>query len=248
MVKMRKIKKVSFALFSLLSIASPAFCATYYFSTSGNNTTGNGTQASPYYSLCGPSTSGCTTGLSPVSLGSVPVNPGDQILFKRGDEWVGADAQWMIDVNGSAGNPIVFGAWGIATSPRMAAQEASAPGGPTLYSSMSVQGMDNSNGWTVNQSMVRGTYHYDSVALRLYVWRTDNLKPDHAAGRDIFVGVAPTDGTNRLVKVDRGTASGQHYRFQDLHVTMSNGVGFSTSYPNTEFINCLSEQKAFEAV
>jgi len=47
-----------------------------------------------------------------------------------------------------------------------------------------------------NQSMVRGTYFYEDATDRFYVWRTDNLKPDHAAGRDIYIGVASNDGTN----------------------------------------------------
>lgn len=268
-----------------------AYAATHYFSTSGNNTSGNGTQADPFYSLCGPwAGAGCKTGENKISRGQIPVSPGDTFLFKRGDEWVGMDAVWTINATGAPGNPLTFGAWGDANAPRpifrgaktafelgkdnwtnvagtpiwyttgiavwpqMAAQEETAPGGPSLYGAWSVQGVTNANGWTSNQSMVRGTYFYESATQRFYVWRSDDLKPDHASGRDIYIGVAPNDGTDRLVKVNRGYSGGstdpkyigQHYVFKDLHVKMSRGYGFSTSYPNTVYINCLSELNSME--
>lgn len=280
-------------LLSLLLSTTPCFAATYYFSTSGNNTTGNGSQAAPFYSLCGPwGGSGCKTGESKISLGQIQAVAGDQLLFKRGDEWVGLDAQWNINATGAANNPITFGAWGDANLPRpifrgarsafelgidswtnvvgtpiwytngvnswpnMAAMEDSAVGGPQLYGAWSVQGVTNTNGWNLNKSMVRGTYFYDSTLKRLYVWRTDNLKPDHALGRDIFIGYGPRDGSDRLIKINRGYAGGStdpkfkgsHYIIRDLHVRMSAGYGITVNYANTQIINCLSELNAMEGI
>ncbi len=279
--------------FSLLFSTTQCYAATYYFSTSGNNTTGNGSQAAPFYSLCGPwAGSGCKTGESKISMGQIPVVAGDQLLFKRGDEWVGLDAMWNINATGAANNPITFGAWGdpnaarpvfrgaltahemgidawinvvgtpiwytngVNSWPNMAAMEETAPGGPQLYGAWSVQGVNNSNGWDQNQSMVKGTYYYDGTLKRLYVWRTDELKPDHAAGRDIYIGYGPRDGSDRLIKVNRGWANGStdpkfkgsNYIFKDLHAKMSSGYGISAQYPNTQVINCISELNAMEGI
>ena len=283
------IRRLLFLFFLLVS--SQCQAATYYFSTSGNNTTGKGTQAEPYYSVCGAwKNAGCTTGENKISLGEVKLNPGDQLLFKRGDEWVGLDAQWTIDAKGDPDNPITFAAYGdpnlsrpifrgaksafemgrdnwtnvpgtsiwyvsgIEWWPNIAAQEDTAKDGPHLFAGWSVQGVTLANGWNSNLSMVRGTYFYESSTKRLYVWRTDNLKPDHAAGRDIFIGRTPQDGTDRLVKVYKGYAGtstdlkyvGGNYVFKDLHAKLSSGYGFASSYPNTQFINCLSELNAME--
>ena len=290
---MINVKKASGSFLAVLFLlaGSSAHAATYYFSTSGNNATGNGSLTAPFYSLCGPwVNSGCTTGENKISLGQIPVNPGDTLLFRRGDEWVGINATWTINATGALNNPITFASYGdpslprpvfrgaksafelgkdtwtnvtgtsiwyttgITRSPNMAAQEDAAVDGPHLFAAASVQGVTNANGYTLDQSMLRGTYFYDSAAQRLYVWRTDNLKPDHASGREIFIGGAPSDGTERLVKVNRGWAGtstdpkfvGGHYIFQDLHVKMSYRYGFSTSYPNTQYINCLSELNGYE--
>src|SRR3989338_2803196 len=118
---MISIKRVSGLIGLLFLIAGAnAHAATYYFSTSGNNTSGNGSQTNPYYSLCGAwyTTIICTTGTNPISRGFVAVNPGDQFLFKRGDEWVGNDTVWTINGTGADGNPLTFGAWGDANLPR----------------------------------------------------------------------------------------------------------------------------------
>ena len=117
---MIKIKKAHYLVFAMLiADLSSAYAATYYFSTSGNNTTGNGTQSTPFYSLCGPwAGSGCKTGENKISMGQIIANPGDQLLFKRGDEWVGMDAVWTINATGTTGNPITFGAYGDPNLPR----------------------------------------------------------------------------------------------------------------------------------
>jgi chitodextrinase len=290
MIKTKKFVRALTGVFCLL-ISSNCQAATYYFSNAGNNTAGNGTQTAPFYSVCGPYPGApCKTGTSKISMGQIPLNPGDQLLFKRGDEWVGMDAVWTINATGAPNNPITFGAYGDPNLPRpvfrgsktaheigkdnwtnvpgtpiwytsginwwphVAAQEEGAPMGPSLYGAWSVQGVTNTNGWTSNQSMVRGTHFYDSSTQRLYVWRTDDLKPDHNSGRDIYIGGAPNDGTDRMIKVNRGWSGGSadpkfvggHYVFQDLHAKMSAGYGFSTSYPETKYIHCLSELNGME--
>ena len=97
------LKRFLFLLFILAT--SNCQAATYYFSASGNNTTGSGTLGSPFYSLCGPwSGAPCTTGVSKISLGQIPINPGDMLPFKRGGEWKeGLDAHGSIHATSSPG-------------------------------------------------------------------------------------------------------------------------------------------------
>lgn len=85
-------------LMVLLSILS--FSATYYISNTGND-----------------SNSGLTTTAAWQSLAKVNAssfNPGDQILFKKGDSWYGT---LTIKQSGTAGNPITFGAYGTGANP-----------------------------------------------------------------------------------------------------------------------------------
>ena len=73
---------------------------TYYVDTTGNNTN-NGT-----------STSSAWKTISKVNSSSF--NPGDQILFKRGEVW---REQLTVPSSGSPGNHIVFGAYGTGEKP-----------------------------------------------------------------------------------------------------------------------------------
>jgi len=114
--------------------------------------------------------------------------------------------------------------------------------------------MTNANACSTINPWYAGLTFIEDATDRFYVWRTDNLKPDHAAGRDIYIGVASNDGTNRLVKVDRGYAGGStapqyiggNYIFQDLHVKMARDYGFANELSEHPIHHCLSEMNGME--
>jgi hypothetical protein len=51
---------------------------------------------------------------------SFNLHPGDQILFKRGDQWTGT---LIVNTTGSAGNPIIYGAYGSGDKPKIYGSE-----------------------------------------------------------------------------------------------------------------------------
>jgi parallel beta-helix repeat protein len=92
---------VSF-LFSFLCNATK-----YYVSSSIGNDVNSGTSpASPWKSLA--------------KVNSFSPLPGDEILFRRGDEWNGTIT---VNASGTAGNPIVYGAYGEGAKPKIYGSE-----------------------------------------------------------------------------------------------------------------------------
>lgn len=80
--------------------------ATYYFSSSiGNNTTGNGSFATPWYSIY------------PNKSSAGAILPGDVLLFKAGDTWTGSGNYQNVNSSGTSGNPIVFDRYGTGNDP-----------------------------------------------------------------------------------------------------------------------------------
>lgn len=75
------------------------FANNYYFSTSGNDG-GSGTISSPYASLA--------------KASSLVLNPGDSVLFKRGDVFLG---KLYISRSGNSGGSIVYGSYGTGLPP-----------------------------------------------------------------------------------------------------------------------------------
>ena len=92
--------------------APPVFSATYYVSNSTGNDTQNGTSSSSAWKT-----------LSKVN--SFAFQPGDTVLFKRGDTW--SKQQLKINRNGAPGQPITFSAYGIGQRPKFDAAFASSP-------------------------------------------------------------------------------------------------------------------------
>ena len=83
-------------------IVNDAIATNYYVSASGNDAA-NG---------LAPSSSWLTI----KKINNTKFNPGDSILFKRGDAWRGGQALYASS-NGSKGKPIVFGAYGTGAKP-----------------------------------------------------------------------------------------------------------------------------------
>lgn len=74
--------------------------AIYYFSNAGNDTTGNGSIATPYASLA--------------KATALVLSPGDNVLFNRGDTFRGF---LTTTANGSDISPITYGAYGSGDKP-----------------------------------------------------------------------------------------------------------------------------------
>ncbi|HWK05887.1 MAG TPA: hypothetical protein VNS58_19735 [Puia sp.] len=70
------------------------FANNYYFSASGSDA-GSGTISSPYLSL--------------TKASSLVLNPGDSVLFKRGDVFLG---KLYISRSGNSGSSIFYGSYG----------------------------------------------------------------------------------------------------------------------------------------
>ncbi len=75
----------------LLLISLNSFSATYYFSSTGNDNTGNGSIGTPWQTLN--------------KLSSITLAAGDIIAFKSGETITGTAS---INQNGASGNPITF--------------------------------------------------------------------------------------------------------------------------------------------
>ncbi len=86
--------------FGVLFFAKISQAATYYVSTSGNDSNSGTSESSPWKTIS--------------KVNSSTFQPGDNILFKRGETWREALA---VPSNGSAGNPITFGAYGSREKP-----------------------------------------------------------------------------------------------------------------------------------
>jgi hypothetical protein len=98
----------------LFSSAPALYAATYYVDgTSGQDTN--------------PGLSEVTAWKTITKVNASRFSPGDQILFKRGCVW---REQLTVPSSGSAGNPIIFGAYGTGNKPVISGANAGAPASP----------------------------------------------------------------------------------------------------------------------
>jgi hypothetical protein len=83
-------------------LSSKAFALTYYVDATLGNNSWSGTQSNPWKTIA--------------KVNSMSFNPGDQILFKRGETW-----RETLDVpsGGSSGNYITYGAYGSGNMPKI---------------------------------------------------------------------------------------------------------------------------------
>ena len=101
-------RKVMIGLLELLlwGTMQTASSATFYVSTAGNDANDGRTPSSPWKTVA--------------KVNSSTFNPGDSILFKRGDVWIGRallPKGVIVPTNGTADNPITFGAYGTGSQP-----------------------------------------------------------------------------------------------------------------------------------
>ena len=101
-----------FALIIIFLMQSMIFnrveATNYYVSAKGNDTTSGRTPSSSWLTI--------------KKVNSTPYYPGDSILFKRGDAWRGGQSLYGSS-NGTAGHPIVFGAYGTGAKPLILASK-----------------------------------------------------------------------------------------------------------------------------
>lgn len=94
-------KNVILKLLALITLFNFSYSQTnYHFSSSTGNDSNAGTQAAPFKTIA--------------RLNNLILGPGDQVLFKRGDTFIG---QIIIDQSGSAGSPIIFNSYGTGDLP-----------------------------------------------------------------------------------------------------------------------------------
>ncbi len=83
-------------------ISHRTFATTYYVDPSSTSATANGSLASPWKTI------------AQVNSGTTALNPGDMVLFKRGQSFSG---RLSIPRSGTAASPIVYGNYGIGNLP-----------------------------------------------------------------------------------------------------------------------------------
>src|SRR6202034_788626 len=83
--------------------SASAWATTYYVSSSAGSDTNNGTSASTPWQTVG-------------HVNAQSFQPGDSILFKRGDVW---NESLVPPSSGASGNPIVFDAYGTGAAPNL---------------------------------------------------------------------------------------------------------------------------------
>jgi parallel beta-helix repeat protein len=99
------LKLVVIAIF--LFVTSIGYSTNYYVSSSTGDDSNSGTSVSSAWR-------------SLEKVNSFTPKPGDQILFKRGDEWVGTIT---VKASGTSGSPIVYGAYGTGNKPKIYGSE-----------------------------------------------------------------------------------------------------------------------------
>ncbi|HKJ78684.1 MAG TPA: hypothetical protein VKA10_04070, partial [Prolixibacteraceae bacterium] len=90
----------------LAMLAFSAVAKTYYVSNSGNDANLGTSPGNAWKTLD--------------KVNSFTPSPGDQILFRRGDEWVGT---LIVNASGTEVNPIVYGAYGDGSKPKIYGSE-----------------------------------------------------------------------------------------------------------------------------
>ncbi|AHW62266.1 hypothetical protein FH5T_18580 [Draconibacterium orientale] len=105
-LNVKKGTRYLFVLFFVL-LVNIGNATVYYVSASGDDANTGTSESQPWKTLA--------------KVSSTSFSPGDQILFKRGDEWSGTIT---VTSSGSAGSPIVYGAYGSGEKPKIYGSEA----------------------------------------------------------------------------------------------------------------------------
>lgn len=177
-------------LITLLFLPLLSSATNYYVSTTDGNNSDNGlTPATAWLNL------------SKVASQQGSFNPGDSILFKRGGQYPGSI---NITVSGSAGNPIVFGAYGTGDMPMFTGNSGAVISGLFYFNNQNYLTFDNLE---IKDLTLVGT-PLDTLANIRIGWYVDgtsnhniiqNCKVSYIGDGLSFVG-----GTNTVTHCDFG--------------------------------------------
>jgi hypothetical protein len=109
-----KARPLVFAILIVFMLAPLGWAATYYVNATNGRDANSGL-------------SEITAWKTIAKVNASRFNPGDQILFKRGETW---REQLTVSSSGSAGNPITFGAYGAGNKPVISGANAGAMATP----------------------------------------------------------------------------------------------------------------------
>jgi len=164
----------------MIMITSQVFAATYYVDATNGSDSNSGTSPEIAWKTIN-------------KVNNSSFNPGDSILFKKGEIW---REQLTIPSSGSSGNPITFGAYGSGVKPTL--NGSSVETGWFLYSDFiyykiyasepTIVGVEDGIllkfvPWdtdisTTATSISAGTFTIDSSNKIAYVWCTNSADPD----------------------------------------------------------------------
>ncbi|MFC1704692.1 hypothetical protein ACFL1E_07960 [Candidatus Omnitrophota bacterium] len=234
-----------------------------YFYLTPNQYSGGGGVT---YHISSSSGNDANDGLSPATAFRTPaavagpsfLQPGDSVLFKRGDTWIGTEANIWIQASGTAENWITFGAYGEGIKPLFRPAKTPAEFGANWISWNHYSGNiyyantspnDYIDWWpnTVVQdettilfpkadlgSMTAGSNYYDGNSKRLYVWCSDNASPDT---HNMLIATR-WPGWRGTITTDLGA---KYILIQNLDIKYAGNQGFTATDDYVWFKNCTVE-------
>lgn len=207
--------------------------ANYYFSSSsGNNSTGDGSIGNPWQNFYGKKD------------GTSALSGDDFCYFKAGDTWV--NQSLIVDSNGTAGHPITIDRYGVGADPIFnwgsvvtgwtytGANNIYKKSGLIIYGcTVGVDGTSALCNWTgSNTTLVAGTYRNESGTI--YIRLADNSNP---SGHTIYVPTAGNPVASRGI-VGGSRTKGSYVNINHIQVWYSFSIGFSFSQPRSNFNDC----------
>ncbi|MFC1593750.1 hypothetical protein ACFL38_00290 [Candidatus Omnitrophota bacterium] len=217
---------------------------TYYVSSSEGSNGNNGLSADSPLRTYAP------------LAGATALQPGDTVLFKRGDTWIGEDANLWIEASGTADAWITFGAYGIGEAPLLRPAKSTTEFGSRFLGwnhhsgNIYYANMSPSIDWWPNcvmqdettilfpkgtmGEMTAGTCYYNGSEQRLYVWASDGANPSthtmHIATRwPSYRGTITT------------AYGAQYILIKDFKIMYSGNIAFCATDDYIWFKNCVSE-------
>ena len=170
---------------------------TYFVSTSGNDANPGTSEDLPWKSLARVNN-------------FFKLYPGDQVLFKRGDEWSGTVT---VRASGTAGSPIIYGAYGTGDKPKIYGSEIIT--GWTLHSGNIYKASLNT---TITQLFVNG-----QRARAARYPNTGWLNVTTVSGKNQFTSAALTNQPNNYYKGANLLIKTREWRLESRQIKSSNG-------------------------
>ena len=218
-------KKIILAAIFMSLVATPCFSATHYFSQNRPDNTLPCTEADPCDNFSG-TTLDNTDALA----------PGDFVVFKRGDEWVGSEAHTINSSTGTVGSPITIGAYGTGADPILAGSVVTSAGysvhSGTIYkitqsqSDLNVVTEDDNKAlmrWTgTNTTLPAGSWKRESTTLYLRLW--DGADP---STNTVRIGTYVQSFNFGLLRDSTTTADASYHNYRDIKIIGVNGRGLT---------------------